>query len=155
MKKGFTLIEIVLALGLSTVVFLMMSAILVTVLNSNTKNTREEAFEQAKNNITVGISNEIRWAEDIEYEPGNLATLTLDKGKIKYAVSDGKLTKNGDAITPENVKVTKFTIENRSTTMDTFSLVLQIEMENKQISTEKDRLRIVASQRRTEQEVSK
>jgi prepilin-type N-terminal cleavage/methylation domain-containing protein len=156
MKKAFTLIELLIALGLSSMVFMLVSTLLVTVLNSNTRDSRRDVFEQTKNDITVGVSNEVRWAEKISYTPGNQGELDINDGQIVYKLdTNGILTKNGTAIIPETIKVTKFTVENLSNNSDTVSLNINVEMENRKLPSSKDRVKIVVSQRQTTQEAAK
>lgn len=157
MKKAFTLIELLIAMGMSSMIFMLVSTILVSTLNSNTRDIRQELFEQTKNDISINLSNDVRWAEKTAYSAGDPAVLTLNDGAVVYNVVGGRLQKNGQAITPSSVVITKFTIENYTNVSSPTQLAsyqIVIEMEHIKISTAKDQMRIVVSQRKTNQEVT-
>lgn len=155
MKKAFTLLEILIALALSSMIFLLVSSLLVTMLTTNTKNSRKEVFEQTKNDISVSLSNDIRWAEKVSFTPNDPATININDNSVVYEVKNNALVKNSEPITPDNIKIVSFTVENRSNDANLGSYNINIEMEHAQLSTTKDRLKIVVSQRKIKQEVGK
>lgn len=155
LMKGITLIEILVAMGLSAVVFLIVSTLIVTILNSNTKSQRQELFEQAKNDIQSEISNQVRWAEFVEFTPGNMGEIKVNPSNVTYNVdAEGRLMKNNIAITPEDIKVTRFTVENFGNTVGLVSLQVTVEMQNRLFTVANDSLRFVVSQRKTTVELS-
>lgn len=155
MKKGITLIEILISLGLSSVVFLIVSTLIVTILNSNLKSQRQELFEQTKNDILIEMSNKVRWAENVEIIPGDLGELIINDGESTYSVSPGGvLLKNGVPMVTDEIVVTRFTVENFSNSMDMASVQVSLEMENAAFPAAKDSMRFVVSQRKTDLDIT-
>lgn len=144
MRKGFSLIEIMIAVSLSGMVFILVSSMMVLLLTSNSKSQRQESFEQVKNNILVEISNAVRWSEVVTFSPNRITTDTN-----VYELSAGAIVKNGEKITPDDIEITKFEIKNYSGVTGWASLEVAMEMRNRNYPLAQDKLRLVVSQRKT------
>jgi len=144
MRKGFSLIEILIAMSLSGMVFILVSSMMVLLLTSNSKSQRQESFEQVKNNVLVELSNAVRWSDVVTFTTNSL---TADS-KV-YELSGGAIVKNGENITPDDIEVTKFEIKNYSGVAGWASLEVAIEMKNRNYPLAQDKLRLVVSQRKT------
>lgn len=163
-RQGLTLVELLIAMTLASFVFLLVSTLLITVVNTNLKSKRQENFEQVKNDLLMEISNQVRWANLVgvaevtnELVICNKEDLTVcDPGitnseEIRYRFNtvDGSVEKNGEAITPNNVVITMFKIKSLSGIPGFASLKIDVEMRDRSITTNTDTLNIVVSQRKT------
>jgi prepilin-type N-terminal cleavage/methylation domain-containing protein len=144
MKKGFSLIELLIAMTMSGMIFITVSSLLVTLLNSNTKNRRQEVFEQTKNDLFVELSNSIRWGDEIS---STMDSLVVDG--ITYRLESGAVTRNGEAITPTAVEVTQFQIVPRSAATGFESFEINVVLKDKNFNLNTDKLDMVVSQRKT------
>jgi prepilin-type N-terminal cleavage/methylation domain-containing protein len=144
MRKGFSLIELVVAMALSAIIFMISTTLMMSIMTSNTKNLRQEAFEQVKNDLQSELSNAIRWSSSITFSPG---VLTVDG--VVYQLNGGVITKNGEALTSQNVLITSFNIQNLSNSASYASLKLDFQLQNKNDPAVKDTMRLVVSQRKT------
>ena len=146
MRKGFTLVELMIAMTLSALIFVTVSSLLVTILTANTKSRRQEAFEQVKNDLGSEFSSTLRWAQEVVI--GEDDSLTVD-GKV-YRADGGRLTKDGQAITPEGVRVESFSVNSLSRSADLTSVKVEVELTDASFNLAQDRLVVVVSQRQTE-----
>lgn len=151
MKKGFTLIEVLMALGLSSLVFVLVSSLLVTLLTSNSKNRRQEVFEQVKNDLFVELSGAVKWGEEVEVG-GTEGARELTVDGVVYRVEGERLTRGGEPLTPGGVVVKSWEINEYGARPDYAGLEITVEMEDRSFSLAKDQLRVVAAQRKTEVE---
>jgi prepilin-type N-terminal cleavage/methylation domain-containing protein len=145
MKKGFTLIELVIAIALSSVVFMISGSLIAFMVNNNYRNQRQEAFEQVKNDISIELSNAIRWGDKIQYNSGQMR---IDSNE--YSLSNNKILKNGSALTPDEVVIDSFEINNYSNDSSIGSYEIIIKMHNGGFSLASDTLNLVVSQRKTD-----
>lgn len=144
MKKGLTLIELLVSMGLAAIVFAVVSSLLVTIFTSSSKNRRQEVFEQTKNDLARELSGAVKWADSVSYSGSR-----LNAGEITYELRDGRIWKGVDAMTPTTMVVTDFAISDLSATAGYASLEMVIKMEMSENSLIKDGLRLVVSQRKT------
>lgn len=144
-KTGFTLIELLVAMGLASIVFLLTSSLLMTVITANSKSQKTEIFEKVKNDLGMELSGVVRWGKDIKV----LGNGIMVDG-IKYHNVSGRIYKNGEPITPENIEVSEFEVKDFSTDKNYASVVISAELANKTDSVSHDELRIVVSQRKQE-----
>lgn len=145
MQKGFSLLELIIAIGLASVVFIIVGSVLAVFVTQNTKNARQEMFEQAKNNVAVELANSVRWGQIVDH---SLGTLTVDG--VVYQVADGRLTKNTENILPENVAVTRFEVADYSARAGIAGLSISIEFEDRSYPVARDAMHLVVSQRVTD-----
>lgn len=143
-RKGLTLIEMMIAISLSSLIFLLVSSLMMMVINSNTRSKNREDFEQVKNDLQAEFTNRIRWGEVVQ-AAGNI--LTIDG--VIYTLDTGKLMKDGEVISPKNVTITSFEVKNLSTDPQLASLELKIGLESATSTVQKDSMRLVVSQRQT------
>lgn len=105
-KSGFTLIEILIALGLTSAIFIIATSLVVNIFTSNTKSRHTEALAQVKNDLQAEFSNSVRWADNISYVGGSLQ---IDS--VVYRLENGVLMKNGVPITPAEIEITSFKVQ--------------------------------------------
>ena len=143
-RLGFTLVELLIAMGMAAFIFVTVSSFLVTLLSSNTKSRRQEAFEQVKNDLAAEFSNSIRWAGTITT---TINDMTVDD--THYELVGGRIVRNSEAITPENVEVIEFTVADLSATASLASLRIEVLMRDANYGLTQDRLTLTVSQRQT------
>ncbi len=145
MRRGTTLIEILVSLGLASIVFLIVSSLMVTFYTSDTRSKQLEMFERTKNDTILLLSNAVRWATSVERDGGNLI---IDESVYSLR-ADGRLYKNEDPFTSEGVKVTKFEIQDFSANVDYPSLQIDVSLEDANNALRTDTIKIVTSVRKT------
>ena len=149
MKKAFTLIELVIALGMSAIVFVVVSSLVVMILSTNTKARRQEVFEQTKNDLVVELINNVRWGKQVDVtDNGETDTLTVDS--VVYRLEDGRVTKNGEPISPQSVEITSFDIGDYSAQDGLAGLEIKLGMRDRSFSLLTDTLEVAVAQRRTQ-----
>lgn len=146
-KKGFTLIELLIGVTVSALIFLTAGSMINLLFRTDVKSQRVENLEQAKNDILVQLSNSLRWASSITFSSGDSAQIVADNET--FSLSEGKILRNGEPITPNNVKITKFKATNYSSNPALLSLEIQVDLESSTTATSKDSMNIVISQRQT------
>jgi prepilin-type N-terminal cleavage/methylation domain-containing protein len=144
-KKAFTLIEFLVAMGVASMVFLLTSSVLMTIISANAKSAKNEAFEQAKNDLGAELTGVIKWASEVNLVNDDI----LVDGNL-YHYESGRIYKNDVAITPGNVLINDFEVENYSTDPNLKSLAIFIQMTHKADILASDTLKIVVSQRKLE-----
>lgn len=144
-KKGISLIELLLAIALSAIIFVIASSIMMGVARSNLNSRRQENFEQVKNDVQNELVNSIKWAKEVTWTTNQI---TID-GKI-IKLEGMKIFRDSDAITPDSVRITKMEIAELGPGDENVSLKVTIEMQNAQIATVKDSFVVVATKRSTE-----
>jgi hypothetical protein len=140
---GMTVVEILLGMMLSLMVLLVSSNLMAAIFYSDTRNKQAEILEQVKNDLLAEFSTQIKWAEEISYSEGRL---TMDG--VEYVLSEGRIKRNDDLITPQSVVIEDFRIKNYSADEGLSSLEISVGMRHKVISSVHDTLKIVVSQRR-------
>jgi len=143
--RGFTLIEILLGVAISVLIFITAGSVMVTLYNSSTRTKQSQSLEQTKNDLQLEFLNNVRWGEEIE---SNLNSLRVDE--TVYELVDGRINKNGEAITSSEVEVRDFSVVDYSTSDGVASLEISIELVNKRLPSVSERLRVVVSQRQME-----
>ncbi len=137
--------ELLVAMSLSSVVFIMVGSILAVFVSHNTQNQRQEVFEQVKNDLATELTNNIKWATNVTYGLGY-----VDADGTEYRADNGNLLKNGTNLLPDRVAVSRFEIIDRSAIPDLVSLEINIELEDRNYPVAKDGLHVVVSQRKTD-----
>ena len=143
--KGMTLIEVMIALTVSVIIFLISTNILVTLFYTDTKNKNVQSLEQVKNDLQSEFSNGIRWGKTIQI--GGTSGVVID-GSV-YILADSQIFKDGKSITSTEVKIKSFEVKNRSLNSDEVSLEIVVEMEHATLTSVEDTMRLVVSQRKT------
>lgn len=139
------MIELLIAMAMASVVFMIVGSLLATFVTQNTKSQRQELFEQAKNDLALELSNYIRWGQDIQIS-GSI--LTVD-GNI-YRVENGNFLKNDQNLISSKLGVTSFEIEDRSAAPGLVSLEMTIGLEDRGYPLASDVMHLVVSQRKTD-----
>jgi len=146
-SQGFTLVELLLGITISVMIFLTATSVLSLLFRSDVKTKRIDELEQAKNDLSAEFSNKIRWASNITYTNGANATLSIDESE--YTLSNERVLKGDQPLTPASVAVKKLQVTNYSNNPLIKSLEIVVEMESKNNSSVKQSVRIIASQRKT------
>jgi prepilin-type N-terminal cleavage/methylation domain-containing protein len=142
-QKGLTLIELLIGLTLSSMVFIVASSIVISTMGYSTKNKQNQNLEQTKNDLASDLSTNIKWATRIKVEPDN-NSFVLNNGvnTYEYKLNNKVITKNGSALTPTDIEISAFKINQRAT-----SLEINIDMESKQNHNIKESLNLILSPR--------
>lgn len=144
-QQGLTLIELLIGMTMSAMIFLVSSSLMASLFFSDTKSKHKEILEQAKNDIQSELSNQIRWGQTIAVTPNQL---TIDGAT--YQITNERLYKNGDPLTPSDVVIDNFKVEDYSTLPYLASLRVEVELHHKTNTSAHDTLTLVASQRKLE-----
>ena len=143
-RQGFTLIELLVGIGMSAIIFVVVGSLLVSILTTNSKGRRQEAFEQVKNDVLGELSNAVRWADEVSLSGGQLVV-----DEVVYEETTGRIVKNGQPLTPAGVRVENFEVRQLSAATDLASVRITADLEDANLAAARDRLTIVVSQRRT------
>ena len=144
-RRGFTLVELVVVIGLSGLIFVVVSGLTVSLLTVGTKNRHQQTLEQARDDVTSDISNIVKWREGILAWDKN----RLQVGDVVYEKSGDRFLKNGVSLLGENVVVTEMGIENYSALEDYPSLIVGLKIESRVLPQVKDEIKLVVSRRKT------
>ncbi len=162
LQPGMTLLEILVALAMSSIVFLVVSGFLLNITGTNQSSKSQELFEQTKNDISTDLSNAIRWGKvfscqncDCNSSSMQNSSLTIDT--VVYAVNNQSLQRAGSALTSANVQVNRFLVCDRSAVRSWDgsawispypSYSIDIELQAKGSSILKDTFSFIASNRK-------
>jgi type II secretory pathway pseudopilin PulG len=144
-NKGITLIEILIGITVSSIIFIVSSSLVASLFYAETRSKDSEALEQTKNDLQSEFYEKIKWGENI-----NVLSDRLIVDDVEYSLSGGRLLKDGSALTAQKVNVQSFSIKDYSLSPDEVSLEITFELENKEKSSTKDSLKIIISQRKLE-----
>jgi type II secretory pathway pseudopilin PulG len=147
LSGGFTLIELLLGITLTVLIFLSASSLMALLFRSDLKTKHIEEIQQAKNDLQIEFTNTIRWGQNISFTGSNQARLKVDDKT--YTIEGGRIVRNNDPITPNNVTVTKFRVDDYSNDPKLKSLEIIVDFESKSSNSVKDSMRLVVSQRKT------
>lgn len=152
MKKneGFTIIELIIAIGLAGLIFLASSSLMFAIFSSNTRVHQLDQLEQTKTDFNFEFSNAIRWSKQIEITSDGTLLITDQNGLLQtYALKNGALTKNDSPLHTADVTITSFLVQDYSqnSTVSQKSILITIELQHKTFNAVKETMRIVASQR--------
>lgn len=147
---GFTLIEILVAISISGIIFLAASALLVSLVSSNARVSQLDAMSQVKDDIAKDLSNSIRWASDIVVSTENDGiTITDTQGdSTTYRTDTNRLLKNDTPIHSDEFEVTQLSVHDYSAGGQA-SLEIQLAIRSKKFTARNDTIRLVVSQRQT------
>lgn len=152
-NQGLTLIELLVGIFLTSMIFLAASSLVVVLFSSNTRTKQMDEIQQAKNDLLNEISNAVKWAAFIELIGTGKFQATLFDGTTHvymYDAINNTLNKNGVPLHTSGVNVTVFEVSSLGVNADADapkSLQIKIELEDGQLKQIKDAFRIVASQR--------
>lgn len=150
-KSGMTMIELLVGLALSGIIFIASSSLMVSLFSSNVRLKQQETLEQSKSDLIIELSDSIRWARDIIIdETNNRVIITMRDGTNKTFVKNGnQFLKNGEPLTSTAITMTDFRIEeySKSSNNQLKSVLVTLAFENEQFNAVKDRLSFIATQR--------
>ncbi len=105
-KKGFTLVEVMVASGIFALIVVVVASIYVTVISSQ---RRTFAVQDALDSSRFALESMARSIRQSSVSSAGGSTLELtghpDKGNITYILNNGRLEENGQPITADNVVV--------------------------------------------------
>ena len=148
-SAGFTLIEIMLVMVILSLILTMAGGMFFDIFR--TKKTVEE--QQLLSSTVLSFYNQIekkvKWAQAITSISGSSFIFTDDTGNHhEIEFSDEKILDNGMALTPENVRVKSFNVEDLSPDPDLPSLKFTLDLQSKEIETHELESSFVLSVRR-------
>lgn len=154
-RRGFTLVETIISIALSSLIFVSASGVMAIMFSSNNRTRQVQTIEQTKNDLHLDISNAIRWADKVEILGNQLLVTQVDGAQNRYTYNstDGNVMKDTQVLGQESVRVTSFEIFDRSydvTAVKPKSLEIVIGLEHREFPVLKDSLRIIVSQRLAE-----
>ncbi|OGM28311.1 hypothetical protein A2801_02535 [Candidatus Woesebacteria bacterium RIFCSPHIGHO2_01_FULL_41_10] len=103
--QGLMLIELLIGIAMSAIIFIVAASLVVFLFGSTTKSKQQQALEQTKNDIQTDIGNAARWADNVTFIGG-----VLQVDDAIYQLVDGAIEKNGIALTPSDVVITGFEV---------------------------------------------
>lgn len=98
--------ELLLGLTMATIIFILATNVVISFLNVNTRSRASSEVEQVKRDVISEITNALTWGGSISYVDG---VLKVDRDE--YKVIDGRLLKNNNPMTAENVVVSNMAIK--------------------------------------------
>lgn len=104
-RKGFTLIEFMVGITMTALVFIVATNLVIAFLRVDSKSQRSQELEQVKSDLSSEFTNTMLWASSVDMTNG---VLTVDGNK--YKVSGGQFMKNDKALTGSKVLVSGFTV---------------------------------------------
>ncbi len=165
-NQGLTLVELLIGILLTSMIFLAASSLVVTLFTSNTRTKQLDEVQQVKNDIFNELSNAIKWSATVTVDSVNklkVVTFADDSGvshsyTYEYDSTTQTLTKQVDtnpaaSLHSNKVEVTDFEIMDRSVNPAAGaprSLDIFIGLRDAQQPTIVEAFRIVASQRSVE-----
>ena len=145
-SKGFTLIELLLGVTISVMIFLATGSVIALLFRTDIKSKNIESLEQTKNNLSAELTTSVRWGELITTT--GAGELIVDSSR--YILLNGKILKNNEPLTSDDITITRFEIKDFSNSTKIKSLEIGIDMQNKNFTSVKDTFTIVVSQRQRE-----
>jgi ABC-type Na+ efflux pump permease subunit len=137
------MIEFLVAIALTSIIFVVISSVIISTMQTSTKNKQSQILEQTKNDLAADLSNNIKWATRITVGAGSDSfILTNDATPIEYKLDAKSIVKDGSALTPTRISVTAFTVTRRLS-----SLEITVDMEDTQNTAIKDTLSLILSPR--------
>lgn len=154
LTSGITLIELLVGIALSGMVFLGASSLVLVLFTSNARTGQLEELAQSRNDLDIEFSNSVKWATLIDISVPNQLYLEFSGGPTAvtyvYDSSNRSLLKNAVPMLSENVAVTQFEFKNLSVAPGLMSLKIDIGLEHTRFSSVKDLVSLVVSQRKTD-----
>jgi prepilin-type N-terminal cleavage/methylation domain-containing protein len=146
-QSGFSLVELLVAVALSGVLFLGVSMLMISLFSSNTRVRQIDRIEQTKNDLAIELTNAIRWAKIVTFETNAIILQPDSTTTNTYSFSDNRLYKNNSPITPPDVIVDNFMAQNFGASPNLPLVEISMDIADKQFSTVNSHVRFVVSQR--------
>lgn len=144
-KKGFTLVEFLIGMTMTVVIFIVATNLVVSFLSINTKSKRNQDLEEVKVDVSRQITDQLTWGTTITHSSNKLI---IDKDTFELV--GNTLKKNGSSLTPANVKVKDFSIfeyHNDPENKTAVSYKVEINLEHAESASIKDTISIFSSSR--------
>lgn len=146
-KNGFSLIELLIAISLSGILFLGVSTLMISLFQSNTRVRQIDRLEQTKNDVAIELTNAIRWAKTVSFDTNALVLQTPNSTTNTYKFENNKVFKNDSPITPPDVIVSNFVARNFGASPNLPLVQVSMDIADKQFPTITSHTQFVVSQR--------
>lgn len=138
-KKGFTLVELLLALSLGGFVLFAVAGMFLNILNARQRSVKISYLQKTADQSLLNMSREIRWANDLDIVNENHIKLITEDQLIRYQLVDSNIVKHTEDypsesnkyqenINPPGVEVVGFNVYNRSAVPDRVLVEIELEM---------------------------
>jgi type II secretory pathway component PulJ len=104
-RTGYSLIEVLLAIGLMAAILSLTSLMLFSVLRSARKSAAVAAAKTEGAYAMRAIERMVRYAGDISCPAGNLKVTLLNKDTITYGLAGGVISSNSAALTSDTLVI--------------------------------------------------
>lgn len=105
-SSGFTLIEVMVSVGIFSIVMLVALGAVLAIVGANRK---AQAVSSIINNLNFALEGMMRDLRTGTNYSGSGSSMSFDStqsgANVTYALSDGHITRNGEEITADEVKV--------------------------------------------------
>lgn len=143
-SSGFTLVELLLGITISVLIFLTAGSVMATLYSSGTRTKQSQALEQTRNDLQLELLNAVRWSQNLSY-----TTNSITANESTYHVESERLYKNDVPLTSSEVIVKSFNITNYTASPPEASLEITTELGHRRFTTLNDVFKFVVSQRKT------
>lgn len=105
-KKGFTLIEIIVAAALFSLISLAITNLFISAIKGQRQITSLQAVQENGRYLMESISKEIRTSQIVSNDgmATNLQIKNADGENIEYVFSNKQITRNGEILNSENIE---------------------------------------------------
>lgn len=143
--RGLGMIELLLGITMSALIFLVSTSLITTLFRSDTKSRSSQSIDQAKNDIMSELATRIRWAESVTFDGAHLVV-----DSVSYRIEGGRMYRGDDPLTPREVTIDGWEVSNYSLVDSLASYEIEIAMHHTTATSLTDSLRLVVSQRQTQ-----
>jgi len=153
---GFTLVELLVGIALSSLIFMAISTLMLVLFSSSSRVAQMDRLEQTQNDLQAELSNAIRWADQVDVTDSARIKVYHESEETEYYIEEGRLYKKTSTamqvLTSQDVLINSLTAVNYSTASfgepdPKVSLNITIEMQDKQFFHVLDTVNLVVSQR--------
>lgn len=109
MKKAFTIVELIIYMGLLSILLVIITNIFLSVLDMQTESESTSIVQIDARYILSRLSYDIHRASAVSTDGGSLV-LTVDGSPFTYAISNGILTLSGTQLTSYPTQISNFSV---------------------------------------------
>ena len=106
-NKGFTLIEILVAMAVFGLVITAITGIFVSIANAQRKAAALQSTQEASRFMLESMAKEIRMSVLNSYSSSYVDITNSDGERFNYEFSGGQLYRKGQPISPDNIEIVK------------------------------------------------
>lgn len=136
MKRGYTLIELLVYLGIFTIIIGVISTLVIQTLNYNLQSTADSALAQTTRNLFFDFSQTIRRSTNVSSPALGFSAnrLELNNGQVIYQLNAAQRlekTESGETalLTPTNIRVNSLNFEHLGNPGDRSTIRLTLSLE--------------------------